>query len=116
MKSKKHIVMYCTAMILWGALFVFLIDLSAMGRIAKYDEVWWYLCSDLSEKSRFLCMVNHDVIGIICALAGLIFLTYKLVPVYKKQLLWTPLAGLLIGVFVWPIIQSLLYILLSVIL
>ena len=101
--------MYYNATILWAALFVFLMDLSAMGRIAKYDEVWWCFCSDLAEQSKYLCMVKYDVIGIICALVGLLFLAYKLVPVYKTQLLWTPLAGLLMGIFVWPIIQSLLY-------
>lgn len=53
--------MYCNAVILWGALFVFLMDLSAIGRITKYDEVWWPFCYDLSEKSRYLCMANYDV-------------------------------------------------------
>lgn len=110
MKINWQNTMYCNAVALWGALFVFLIDLSAMGRIAKYDAVWWGFCHDLSEKSRFLCVVKHDVVGIICALVGLLFLTYKLVPVYKTQLLWTPLAGLLVGIFVWPIIQSVFYI------
>lgn len=109
MKINWQKTMYCNAVILWGALFVFLMDLLAMGRITKYDEVWWPFCYDLSEKSRYLCMANYDVVSIICVLAGLVFLTYKLVPVYKTRLLWMPLAGLFIGIFVWPIIQSLLY-------
>ena len=101
--------MFYSLIILWGALCVFLIDLSAMERINKYDEVWWFRCHDLSKETRLLCMIDHNVAGIVVSLAVLMFLTYKLMPIYKKQLLWTPLLGLLTALFIWPIIQAILY-------
>ena len=87
MKANWSRFMYYNLIILWGTLCVLLIDLSAMERIDKYDEVWWFRCYDLSRETRLLCMIDHDVAGIVASLAALVFFTYKLAPIYKKQLL-----------------------------
>ncbi len=93
MKIKWSFVLYFWNVIAWAALFVLLIDLAALDHIGKYEEIWWKFCHDAIDKSKFACMVDYDVIGIFCAIFVLIFSTYKLAPIYKKQLIVTPLEG-----------------------
>ncbi len=109
MKINWPSVLYFWNVIAWAALIVFLADLAGLGSGGKNEDMWGYICHDESVEHKFMCMVDYDIVGILCAIFVLIFSTYKLAPIYKKQLIVTPLEGLFAALLGWPILRLLIY-------
>lgn len=98
MKDKKHEVMYWGAVLVMGLLYMFWDDLAWFGRMGKHEELWWWACHDSSGNQQLVCMANNDVTVIYVLLAVLIYLIYKLVPIYQKEVLIIPLWGIIANI------------------
>lgn len=109
MKSKKHMCMYWGAVLATGLFYMFLNDLAWFGRIGKHEEIWWRACYHLSGNQHLVCMANYDILTIYVLLGLLIYLGYKLVPVYQKQVFLIPLWGILANICCFIALHTLLY-------
>lgn len=109
MKSKKHVVMYWGAVLAAGLFYMFLNDLAWFGRIGKHEDIWWRACYHLSGNRQLVCMANYDILIIYALLGALMYLGYKLVPVYKKEVFLIPLWGILANIGCFITLHTLLY-------
>ena len=102
MKLKKHVVMYWGAVLAAGLFFMVFNDLAWFGRIGKHWELWLWACDHLSGNQQLVCMANYDILIIYALLALLMYLGYKLAPIYQWQVFLIPLWGILaqIGCFI----------------
>lgn len=101
--------MYWTAVLVAGLFYMFLNDLAWFGRIGKHEEIWWQVCHHLSGNQRLVCMANYDILVIYALLAVLIYLGYKLVPIYQRQVFLIPLWGMLAHIVCFITLHTLLY-------
>ena len=100
--------MYWCAVLATGLFYLFLNDLSWFGRIGKHEEIWWRACHHLSGNQHLVCMANYDVLAVYVLLGILMFLGYKLVPVYQRQVFLIPILGMLAGFGCFVILHMLL--------
>ena len=109
MKLKKHVVMYWGAVLAAGLFYMFFNDLAWFGRIGKHEEIWWWACNHLSGNQQLVCMTNYDILAIYALLAVLIYLGYKLAPIYQRQVFLIPLWGMLAHIGCFITLYTLLY-------
>ncbi len=110
MEQKKYSLMYFSAVLLSGFFYFFLGDLAYFGRIAKLEAIWWSACRHLVGHQADVCMARYDLLCIYIILGLLMWLGYKLIPIYKKKIFFIPILGLL----VYPICNMLYYLILTV--
>ena len=112
MKQNKYSLMYYSAVLLSGLFYFFLDDLACFGRIAKHEAIWWNMCIHLDGHKADVCMARYDLLCIYIILGLLMWLGYKLVPIYKKKIFFIPLLGglaCLICNFLYYLILAVLY-------
>ena len=102
-KNDKYTVMYWGAILTTGLLHMFLTDLALCGRFGKYEEIWWRVCNQ-----DIICMTNYDLLAIYVLLMALMFLWYKLVPIYKKCVFLIPILGIIAHIG-WTYVLSIFY-------
>jgi len=95
MEQKKYSLMYYFAGLFAGLFYFFLGDLAYFGRITKLEAIWWPACRHLVGHQVDVCMARYDLLCIYIILGLLMWLGYKLIPIYKKKIFFIPLWGLL---------------------
>ena len=97
MKKLSSKFWFVVAICLFCALYMFLFDLLCIGKIAKFNHIWFVQCL-FADGGHLNCMANYDIvcIGIIlCALCVLFFYLFK---TYRKWVLLIPICGFVLFV------------------
>ncbi len=98
MKKLSSKFWFVVAICLFCALYMFLFDLLCIGKIAKFNHIWFVQCLFDADGGHLNCMANYDIvcIGIIlCALCVLFFYLFK---TYRKWVLLIPICGFVLFV------------------
>ena len=109
METIKKQLMYWSAVLISGLFYLFLDDLAFFSRIGKHEEIWWTACRHLPGNQVLVCMARYDLLAIYITLGLLMYLGYKLVPIYQKRIFFIPILGILTFILLQLIIAAIRY-------
>ena len=81
---------------LFCTLYMFLFDLLCIGRIAKFNHIWFVQCPFDADGAHLNCMANYDIVSIVIILCVLCLLLFYLFKTYRKWVLLIPICGFLL--------------------